>query len=316
MGGGNNGRGTVIDGGLTCREPALPATAGGGPARLGALLVLAKPGIVAAVALAGYAGMVLAARGTPAPRTTLVCLVALVLTAGGAALLNVLLEAASDARMARLGRRNAALSQVGTGTTLVAAGGALALGLALDFTLLPPLTGLLTLAAIIAYAVVYTLWLKRRSPYGAVPGGIPGALPVLIGYSAVAATIGFDGVLLFLVMLLWQPPHFWTLALHYREDYRRAGIPALPAVRGVTYTTIMIFLYATALVPASLALWAFGCCSVRFAAVALLLGLAFLGACFRYLVATSRYRHAFAASLLYLVALLTAIIVDLVGRGA
>lgn len=315
MGNGTDGRRAVIDSGLTCKDAVLPAPAGRGVARLGALLLLAKPGIVAAVALAGYAGMTLAARGAPAPRTALVCLTALVLTAGGAALLNVLFEAASDARMARLGRRNAALRQVGTGTALTAAGGALALGLGLDFALLPPLTGLLTLAAIVAYAVVYTLWLKRRSPYGAVPGGIPGALPVLIGYSAVAPAIGIDGVLLFLVMLLWQPPHFWTLALHYRDDYRRAGVPALPAVRGATYTTLLIFLYATALLPATLALWLFGCCSARFAGAALLLGLAFLGACFRYLVITRRYRRAFAASLLYLVALLAAVIADFVGRA-
>ena len=282
------------------------------PAAGGSLLVLAKPGIVAAVVIEGFAGMALAARGMPAAETALACLAALGLAAGGAAMLNSCLEAERDTRMARLARRTAILGRIGRGRALAAALGLIAGGLGLALALLPLAAGLLIALAAASYIFLYTLWLKGRSPYGAVPGGIPGALPALIGYSAAAPALGIDGIALFLFMLLWQPPHFWALALMYRDDYRRAGVPVLPAVFGAPYTKVLLFAYATALIPASLALWLFGPCSGRFAIAALLLGSGFLFTLWRNIIAQERYGRAFAASIVYLLLLLAALAADMI----
>jgi protoheme IX farnesyltransferase len=279
----------------------------GGFAR--ALLLLAKPGIVAATILAGFAGMVVAVRGWPDPVPALACVAALASAAAGSAMLNIVFEAIPDARLKRLERRVAALEFVGRGRALLLAGGLIFVGLILSGCCLPPPTTLLLLAAIVCYTLVYTLCLKR-SAWGAVPGGLPGALPVLIG-GAAGGWIGLDVWILFGIMLLWQPPHFWALALEYRLDYQAAGVPALPVARGERYTKLLIFVYATALLPASLALWLFGFCSAWYAGAALALGVAFLAACYVFVVRTSRFRLAFCASILYLTALLAAVICDI-----
>ncbi len=280
-----------------------------GAAARGAFL-LAKPGIVAATALSGYAGMVLAARGVPPAATAVAGLVSLVFAAAGAAAINGVLDSASDRRMARLEKRVSALAGLGAGRVFTAACALIAASLALSVFRLNPLATALIVAAVLSYTVVYTLWLKRRSPFGAVPGGIPGALPVLIGYAAVADTIRPDALVLFAVMLFWQPAHFWTLALEYRDDYRAAGIPVLPVAMGKRYTQVLIFLYATALIPASLALWMFGGLSSAYAAAALVDGGLFLAACYAFVVRSERYAAAFRVSILYLALLLLAIILD------
>lgn len=283
------------------------AEAGG----LKSALLLAKPGIVAASALAGYAGMALAARGAPPAGTAVVGLGALVMAAVGAAAINGVLDAAPDRRMGRLARRSAALAHFGERGVFATACLIVAAALALALFRLDALTASLIAAAVLSYTVVYTLWLKRRSPFGAIPGGIPGALPVLIGYAAVAGTLRADALVLFAVMLLWQPPHFWTLALKCRDDYRAAGIPVLPVVFGGRYTRALIFLYATALIPASLGLWLLGAASGAFAVFAVIDGLMFLAACYVYSVRSSRHAAAFLASILYLAFLLIALIADL-----
>lgn len=275
-----------------------------------ALFRLAKPGICLAEVMAGIAGMVLAGHGLPEARSAAICLLAIAMAAAGAAMLNCLLEAGPDRHMPRLALRRAALETAGKG---------LALGVALVLTagallvaaiFLNRLTALLLLAALLSYLLLYTLWFKRRSPWGVIPGGIPGALPVLIGSSAVSGEIHPAPMLLFLVMLLWQPPHFWFLALQYREQYQRAGIPVLPLTHGERLTKLFILLYACALIPSSMALWFFGFCSPRFAAAAVLLGSAFLLVCLRSLYRGPSFKTGFTASLGYLTGLLVAIIAD------
>jgi len=283
--------------------------------RLGSTVLIAKPGIAAGVAMAGVAGMVLAASGAPPPHLLVPCLASILLAASGSAILNGIFDARMDARMPRLSGRVAALRQVGTRGAIGLAILFIAGGLFLAVRYLNGLAALLVLAAVLSYAVLYTLILKRRSPYGTIPGGIPGALPVLIGYSAVAGRIGTDGWILFLLMLLWQPPHFWALALKHREEYRDAGVPALPVVRGEAYTRVLIFLYAVALLPMSLALWAFGYCSGTFAAVAFLLWAGFLLSSYRNAVASRRYGRAFGASIVYLMGLFAALVLDVTLRG-
>jgi protoheme IX farnesyltransferase len=168
---------------------------------------------------------------------------------------------------------------------------------------------------VLSYTLLYTLFLKRRSPYGTIPGGIPGALPVLIGYSAVAGHVGMDGIILFSVMLLWQPPHFWSLALAHMEEYRGVGVPVLPVALGEPYTKILIFLYAIGLLPTTLALWVFGYCSAAFAWLAFALWCSYLLSCYRNVVSRRRFRRAFFASILYIMAVLLAVIVDVSTRA-
>jgi protoheme IX farnesyltransferase len=270
-----------------------------------------KPGIVAAVLLSGFTGMVLAQRHWPDAGTGLICLATLFLAAAGSAMINGVLDLPLDARMERLRGRVAALEAAGRKRVTVTALAAIMIALALALRYLNLLAFTLTLAAVLSYSLLYTLRLKRRSPWGAVPGGIPGALPVLIGYAATSHALGLDAIILFVVMLLWQPPHFWALALAYRRDYAAAGVPVLPVVHGERFTKLLVFIYATALIPASLSLRLFGYCTVWYAGAALACGVAFLAACYFALIRTNRYAAAFSASILYLLLLLAAILCDI-----
>ena len=279
------------------------------------MLLISKPGIVAGLSAAAVAGMTLAGRGIPRPGVALTCLACLGLAASGSAMLNVLLEARTDAVMPRVARRVAAIARLGRKKTLVAALLLILASLVSSYVFINPVTSVLILTAAFSYTVLYTLYLKRRSPYGTVPGGIPGALPVLIGYAAVNPAIGMDGLILFLVVLLWQPPHFLALALRYKDQYRAAGLPVMPVSLGDAYTKVFLFIYAAALPPLTLSLWAFGYCSGYFAAFATGLGLLFLGACYVDIVRHGRYRRAFGASIIYIIALLAAVVVDVSARA-
>ncbi len=306
-------------GGVAIDAPALARAAGrsrvrGTPGRVASALVISKPGIAAGVAVACLAGTVLAAKGVPAAPTAALALGSVVAAASGAAIVNGLLDTPLDARMRRLSGRVAALRAVGEKGALALALALVAAALAASFLLLNALTALLILAAVLSYSLLYTLCLKRRSPYGTIPGGLPGALPVLIGYAAVAGRVGPDGAILFLVMLLWQPPHFWALALRHQEDYRAAGVPVMPVAFGEPYTRAFIFMYAVALLPASLALWVFGYCSGAYAAAAAALWAYFLLSCYRNAVAARRFGKAFGASIAYMMGLLLAVVLDVAAR--
>lgn len=276
-----------------------------------ALAKLAKPGIVAAVLLAGYAGMVTAARGLPELRTATLCLGTLLLSAAGSAMLNGLLDAPLDRKMGRLLERVRALDAVGTTRLLFVALACIAAALSLSLAL-NRLVFLFVLSAVVLYTLVYTLVLKRRFAWGAVPGGIPGALPVLIGQAAVTGSVDTAGMILFTVIFLWQPPHFWVLALRHGDDYRAAGVPVLPVVCGVKSTRTMILMFAAALLPATVTLSLTECCSPLFAVVAVALWLWFLVASVRHAVMAQRYEWAFRASVIYLAVLLLAVILDTV----
>ncbi len=284
------------------------------PGRAASALVISKPGIAAGVAASGLAGMALAGRGLPDARTAALALGCIVAAASGAAIVNGIFDAPLDARMRRLSGRVAAMGTVGRGgaaaLAVVLIGGALAV----STVCLNPLAALLILSAVVSYSFLYTLYFKRRSPYGTIPGGIPGALPVLVGYAAVSGRIGLPGLVLFFVMLLWQPPHFWTLALAAQEDYRAAGIPAMPVALGEPYTRVMIFVYAVALLPLSLSLWVFGWCSGFYGGAAALLWAYFIASCHRNAVATRRFGRAFGSSIVYMMGLLAAVVVDVAAR--
>lgn len=272
--------------------------------------MIAKPGIAAGVAVSGFAGMCLAAGGLPGVAQAVLCLTCIVVAASGSAVMNVLLERRTDALMQRTAWRDGAVASVGVAGAAAASLALVSSSFMLSWFFINHLSALLVLAASFSYIVLYTVLLKRRSPYGTVPGGIPGALPVLIGYSAVRGSIGFDGVILFLIMLLWQPPHFLALALKYREQYEAAGLPVMPAALGEGYSKFFIFIYAAALLPLSLMLSVFGGGSAYFGAYSLALGAMFIASYYQDIVRLERYGRAFGVSVVYILALMTGVIID------
>ncbi len=281
------------------------------------VVLLSRPGILALVLLAGFAGMVMAAGGLPDAGISVLTLFCLLLPAAGSAMINSVLDYPLDVKMVRLQARVEAMTDLGRNRTICFAICSVIVPIVIAFCYLNTLVALLILSAVLTYAVPYTLWFKRRSPFGVVPGGIPGALPVLVGYAAVADAIRPEALILFIILLLWQPPHFWILALKHRDDYLNSGLPVLPAVAGSACTNSFILLYASALLPASLALGFFATVSIWYQAVAALSGILFITACYLYVIRGPFFGRAFRVSICYLLFLLLAIIIDisLAGTG-
>jgi len=142
-------------------------------------------------------------------------------------------------------------------------------------------------------------------------GGLPGALPVLIGYSAIQPSLGIGAWILFVFMILWQPPHFWALAQKYKDDYKKANIPVMPVVFGSNYTNIFILLYSISLIPLSLSLWFFGICSEYYAILVLIVGIYFQYVMLSSVLTKSNYGKAFGVSILYMLCFMLILILDI-----
>jgi len=277
---------------------------------VGSTVVLLKPRIIISVAFTGFAGMVLALRGIPSFDLILFAISSLLLSAAGAAILNNILDRQVDIFMERLNKRVEALEIVGGKTALLIALLFITVSLFISFYFLNIVNGILIISAILSYTILYTLYLKRSSPYGTILGGIPGALPVLIGYSAINPRIEIDGLILFLFMILWQPPHFWALAQKYKDDYKRAGVPVMPVVLGTKYTNILMLLYSLSLLPLSLSLWFFGYCYSYYAISVIVAGIYFEYAVIRSVIKNSEYGKAFGVSILYMLVLMASLVID------
>ena len=195
---------------------------------------------------------------------------------------------------------------------ILACGAVVVLGLALSL-----LAAALLAFTIFFYVVVYTMWLKRRTPQNIVIGGAAGALPPVIGWAAATGAFGLEPLVLFLIVFLWTPPHFWALSLNRADDYARAGVPMLPVVGGRAETTRQILIYSILLFPISLLPWALGFAGAIYGATAAVCGAAFVALALR--LARSREadrrpaHRLFAFSILYLFVLFAAL---LIGRGA
>jgi len=220
-----------------------------------AYLALTKPRIIELLLVTTVPAMVLAAGGPPPLGLTVAVLVGGALAAGAANALNCYLDRDIDQVMRRTARRPLPAHTLTPRSVLVfgLALGALAVTMMALFANL--LAAALTLAAIVYYDLVYTRWLKRTTPLNTVAGGACGAAPVLIGWAAVTGSLAPAAWLLFAVVFLWQPPHFYALALRFREDYARAGVPMLPVVASARRVTAEIVFYSWLTVAASLALW-------------------------------------------------------------
>jgi len=274
-------------------------------------VLLSKPGIIVSVAFTGFAGMVVASKGLPSLSLILLTMLALLLSAAGSAILNNVLDKQLDVLMDRLSKRAQALEVVGENTAIVIASLFIVISLFLSFYYLNYIAALLIIAAILSYTLLYTLYLKRSSPFGTILGGLPGALPVLIGYAAVQPNIGLDGYILFAFMMLWQPPHFWALAQKYKLDYKKAGVPVMPVALGTKFTNIMILIYSVSLLPLSLSFWFLGYASAYYAILAIIFGGYFEYVIIESTVTNSGYGRAFAISIFYMLGIMAALILDL-----
>jgi protoheme IX farnesyltransferase len=285
-------------------QASMPETGSSGI--LAALLLLSKPGIVLAEVVAGLAGLLLAA-AEPSPAPAIAVLLAIAMAAGGAAMLNGILDAGADRQMSRLARRCRALEITGARRVLAIALTLMAFGLGLAAITLPLLALLLLAGACLSYLYLYTFWLKRRSPWGVLAGGIPGALPPLIGAAAVSGSITAPPLLLAGFVFIWQLPHFWLLALDCHDQYSRAGIPVLPLTHGESFTRICTLSATLLLLPVTLTLGLLGGLSSCFLAVAGVAGGIFSLYCARCLYQTHAYRRGFVASLIYILIIFAAI---------
>jgi protoheme IX farnesyltransferase len=275
---------------------------------LRALLLLAKPRIVASELLAGLAGAFLTSPGTPTGHRLLVLSICLGLTAAGAAMANCLLETDTDLLMKRYAPRSLALETAGEKTVLTVLLLLAGSGIILAIHLCNPLTAILLASAFFCYVELYTADMKRRTPWSILVGGIPGALPPLIGSAAVAGTITTAPLLLGLLIYLWQLPHFWLLALQHRREYLAAGIPVLPIVLGERVTGRLVLFCAFCLAPYA---FVFSLSAEHPPLVTILIvgaAAAFARRCHDVVSLTRDYRGGFVASLAYLGATLLLVI--------
>lgn len=275
-------------------------------------LELTKPKVVALITFTAMVGMLLATPGMVPWPILLFGSLGIALMAGSAAAINHLVDRRVDAVMARTRHRPLPSGHLETGQVLGFALIIGALGLALLLVFTNPLTAALTFASLIGYAVIYTLYLKRATPQNIVIGGAAGAAPPLLGWTAVTGQVEPGALLLFLIIFIWTPPHFWALAIHRRNDYADADIPMLPVTHGVAFTRLHILLYTILLFLVSLLPFLTGMSGWIYLLGAVVLGLRFMSYAVR-LFATGDNRLAmptFGFSIVYLFGLFAALMLD------
>ncbi|OGF57171.1 MAG: protoheme IX farnesyltransferase [Candidatus Fraserbacteria bacterium RBG_16_55_9] len=274
---------------------------------------LTKPRITFLVLVTTLAGLWLGAHGLPPWEVAFVALVGTGLASASAATLNNYIDRDLDVTMERTRGRPLPSGRLRASEALIFG---IALGMA-SFVILGAfvnlLSALLALLAIFVYVAVYTAWLKRRTPLCTVIGGVSGALPPVIGWAAVANQIDPAALVLFAILFLWQPPHFWALALLRKDEYSEAGLPMLPVVHGPAMTHRQISLYAAALLPVSLMLYPLGVVGWGYLLAAAILGLGFvaLSILLRFTSNSTRLtRTLFLYSTLYLAVLSVMMLLD------
>ncbi len=276
---------------------------------------LTKPRVIQLIVFCALIGMVLAIPGWPSfdawVRIVWACL-GIWLVAGAAAAFNCLVEKTLDAKMRRTAWRPTARGELSDAQALAFSTALCALGSFILYTFVNPLTMWLTFATFIGYAVVYTLVLKPMTPQNIVIGGASGAMPPLLGWAAITGEVSSQALILFLIIFLWTPPHFWALALYRVEDYRKSGLPMLPVTHGNQFTRLQILLYTVLLMAACLMPFAIGMSSWLYLGVALVLSVGFIG----YAIALMRHysdelaRKTFRFSLIHLSVLFAALLLD------
>nr|WP_284338734.1 heme o synthase [Devosia nitrariae] len=293
----------------------MPALAG--EARVEDYLALLKPRVMSLVVFTAFVGMLIAP-GAINPVVAAIAIVCIAVGAGASGALNMWYDADIDAVMSRTMNRPIPAGRVSREEALVfglvlAVFSVTLLGLAANWVAAAWLA-----FTIFFYVVIYTMWLKRLTPQNIVIGGAAGAFPPMIGWAAVTGTVTLESVVLFLIIFLWTPPHFWALALYKQGDYGAAGIPMMPNVAGETSTKRQILVYSIVLAASALAPSVLGFASVLYTTVALVTGASFILLAWRLLIAADgapmrrTARQLFQYSLSYLFIVFFALLTDTV----
>jgi protoheme IX farnesyltransferase len=280
-------------------------------------LALLKPRVMSLVVFTAFVGLV-AAPVTVNPFIGIIAIAAIAVGAGASGALNMWYDADIDAVMTRTAGRPVPSGRVTPGEALafglvLSALSVMTLGVLVNW-----LAAALLAFTIFFYAVIYTMWLKRWTPQNIVIGGAAGAFPPVIGWAAATGAVGLESVILFLIIFLWTPPHFWALALFKSDDYARAGIPMMPNVAGAASTRRQIFAYSILIAPVGVLPWILGFTSVIYGAAAIALGAGFVWYAWKVLRMTNGDRvmkpakQLFAYSLLYLFAIFAVYLADVV----
>ena len=276
---------------------------------------LTKPRVVQLIVFCALIGMVLAVPGLPSVPELVLGLWACAgiwLVAGAAAAFNCLVEKTIDAKMKRTAWRPTAKGELSDRQALLFSGALCVAGSAVLYVMVNPLTMWLTFATFVGYAVIYTVILKPLTPQNIVIGGASGAMPPVLGWAAMTGDVGYQALILFLIIFLWTPPHFWALALYRVEDYRKSGLPMLPVTHGNEFTRLQILLYTIVLLAACLLPFMTQMSGWLYLFFAFVLNIGFIG----YAVALWRQysddlaRKTFRFSLIHLSALFAALLVD------
>jgi protoheme IX farnesyltransferase len=279
---------------------------------LESLVRLGKPKVVSMIVFTAIIGMLLATPGLPSPSVVACTALGIWLVASSAAALNCLIERRLDRLMARTRARPLVRDEVGRAEAIAFIAVTGAVGLAILLLAVNALTMWLTAATFLGYAVIYTLVLKPLTPQNIVIGGASGAMPPVLGWAAATGTVSPEALLLFLIVFVWTPPHFWALALYRSREYAQAGIPMLPVTHGATLTRRFIFLYSIALLAVSLLPFVVGASGVTYMVCAVVLGARFVEHAWRL---NRDHRdavamRAFRFSITYLALLFAALLVD------
>jgi heme o synthase len=283
--------------------------------RFSQFYALTKPRVVQLIVFCALIGMVLAVPGLPTldeVRLGAIACLGVWLVAGAAAAFNCLVEKGIDAKMKRTAWRPTAKGELSDWQTLLFSAALCAVGSWLLYVWVNPLTMWLTFATFVGYAVIYTVILKPLTPQNIVIGGASGAMPPVLGWAAMRGDVGPEALILFLIIFLWTPPHFWALALYRVEDYRKSGLPMLPVTHGNAFTRLQVFLYTLVLFAACLMPFAYGMSSWIYLAAALVLSFGFSWYGFRLWreYSDALARKTFRFSLIHLSALFAALLVD------
>ena len=275
-------------------------------------LALTKPRVVMLITFCAVIGMALSTPGWVPLGILINATLGITLVAGAAAAINCLVEQHIDAKMARTAWRPLPSGTLTPFQTLVFSGILGGIGTFLLYAFVNPLTTWLTLATFVGYAIIYTVILKPLTPQNIVIGGASGAMPPVLGWAAVTGQAPIEAWVLFLIIFVWTPPHFWALALYRTDDYARSGLPMLPVTHGARFTQLHILLYTLLLVATTALPTLIGMSGLIYLISALLLGAYFLWLAWRLYQQYSEplARKAFKYSINYLALLFAALLLD------
>jgi protoheme IX farnesyltransferase len=274
---------------------------------------LTKPRVVMLIVFTAIVGMFLAVPGWPGAVALVFGTLGIGMAASSAAVFNHVLDARIDIHMLRTRGRPLPQGRVSESSALMFASAICVLSMIVLWFLVNPLTAMLTFGSLIGYAVVYTVFLKRATPQNIVIGGAAGAAPPVLGWTAVTAEITSSALLLFLIVFVWTPPHFWALAIARKDEYAKVGIPMLPVTHGEDYTRLSILLYTILLVLITVLPYLTGMSGLIYLATALVLGGMFLNYAIRMKLDrqdNTLPMRTFRFSITYLAILFAALLVD------